>query len=34
MEERASCTHHPVGMATVQETEVTQAEHETTKNPP
>ena len=33
MEERTSSTHHPVGMATVQKTEATQAEHEEAKNP-
>jgi len=32
MEERAGRTNHPVGMATVQETEVVETEHEETTN--
>ena len=32
MEERASCTDYPVGMETVQETEVVKTEYEKTKN--
>jgi len=32
MEERIGCTNHPVGMETVQETEVVKTEYEETKN--
>ena len=30
MEKRTGCTHYPVGMATIQEKEITKAEYEET----
>ena len=32
MEKRIGCVDHPVGMATIQETEVVKTEYEETKN--
>ena len=32
MEEGTGCTDYPVGMETIQETEVVKTEHEETKN--